>query len=155
MAAGRPPKPTALKLVEGNKGKRAISSHEPDPEYLNDLTPPARLPDAAKEIWNEIAPALRAAKVLTKLDVHALSMGCIALAQYYQSVQETGGDLVVETSKGGKQINQMVIAQSMFYKQVQGIFAQFGLSPAARTRIAINPQEDLFGNAPAGKNYFS
>jgi len=37
-----------------------------------------------------------------------------------------------------------------------GIFAQFGLTPAARSRIAINPQDDLFGGtSTAGKNYFS
>lgn len=166
MAAGRPPKPTALKLVEGNKGKRAINSSEPDPAYLNDLTPPAWLSPAAAEVWNEVAPKLRAAKVLTELDVQALAMGCVAIAQYRRSVGQVGDDLVKaqhkETDLGepvavGEHVNPWLIVQSMTYKQAMGIFQQFGLTPAARSRIAINPQDDLFGHgqASAGKNYFS
>lgn len=166
MAAGRPPKPTALKLVEGNKGKRAINSQEPDPAYLNDMTPPAWLGAAAAEVWNEMAPKLRAAQVLTELDVQALAMGCVAISQYRQSVSRIGDALVkskhVEKEDGsivetGEHVNPWMIVQSMTYKQAMGIFAQFGLTPAARSRIAINPQDDLFGHgqAPAGKNYFS
>lgn len=165
MAAGRPPKPTALKLVEGNKGKRAINSHEPDPVYLNDLTPPAWLGPAAAEVWTELAPKLRRAQVLTELDVDALAMACVALAQYRRSVARTGDDLVkskhVEKEDGsiietGEHVNPWMIVQSMTYKQAMGIFAQFGLTPAARSRIAINPQDDLFGGtSPAGKNYFA
>lgn len=166
MPAGRPPKPTALKLIEGNKGKRAINGAEPDPVYLNDLTPPAWLPAAAKDVWNEIAPKLRRACVLTELDVDALCAGCVAIAQYRHSVRRVGDDLVkakhVETELGGvvevgEHVNPWLIVQSMTYKQAMGIFAQFGLTPAARSRIAINPQDDLFGHgqAPAGKNYFS
>lgn len=161
----RPPKPTALKLIEGNKGKRAINSHEPDPAYLNDLTPPAWLPQSAAEVWNEVAPKLRAAKVLTELDVQALAMGCVAIAQYRQSVVRAGADLVkskhVQNEDGGavevgEHVNPWLIVQSMSYKQAMGIFAQFGLTPAARSRIAINPQDDLFGGtSTAGKNYFS
>lgn len=166
MPAGRPPKPTALKLVEGNKGKRALNTHEPDPAYLNDLTPPHWLPADAQDVWNEVAPKLRAARVLTELDVQALCMGCVAIAQYRASVRRVGTDLVkskhVETELGGvvevgEHVNPWLIVQSMTFKQAMAIFAQFGLTPAARSRVAINPQDDLFGHgqAPAGKNYFS
>jgi hypothetical protein len=32
----------------------------------------------------------------------------------------------------------------------------FGLTPAARSRVAINPQDDLFGHGQTpGKNYFA
>ena len=62
----RPPKPTQLKVVEGNRGKRALNSREPDPAYLNDLTPPAWLDPKSAEVWAEIAPKLRAARVLTE-----------------------------------------------------------------------------------------
>ena len=166
MPAGRPPKPTALKLVEGNKGKRALPKNEPDPVYLNDLTPPAWLGPQAAEVWNEIAPRLRRARCLTELDIDALAMGCVAIAQYRQSVRRVGDQLVkakiieseitgqpVET---GEHVNPWYIVQSMSYKQANNLFSQFGLSPSARTRIAINPQDDLFGHGqtPPGKNYF-
>jgi P27 family predicted phage terminase small subunit len=165
MAAGRPPKPTALKIIEGNKGKRALPKSEPDPVYLNDLTAPAWLAPSAAEVWDEIAPKLRAARVLTELDVNALAMGCVAIAQYRQSVRRVGDNLVkaklVEGEDGqiletGEHINPWMIVQSMTYKQAMGIFAQFGLTPSARSRVAINPQDDLFGHGQTpGKNYFA
>lgn len=153
--AGRPPKPTALKVIEGNRGKRATNKQEPDPTYLSDLSAPAWLPHAAKEVWNEVAPSLAAAKLLTEVDVHALAQGCVAIAQYRFSVKRAGEDLVKakhEVDDDGKvfsvgeHINPWMLVQSMTFKQAMAVFQQFGMSPAARTRIAINPQGDLFGH---------
>lgn len=161
--AGRTPKPTALKLVTGNPGKRGINKQEPDPTYLHDLTPPGWLDEPAAEVWDEVAPKLRAARVLTEIDVQALAMGCVAIAQYRRAVRRTGTDLVksklMETEDGqiqetGEQVNPWYIVQSMSFKQAMAVFAQFGMSPAARTRIAVQPQGDLFdGQGPA--SYFA
>lgn len=151
--AGRTPKPTALKLIEGNRGKRAIGKQEPDPTYLQDLTPPTWLDAASQEVWNEVAPKLRAARVLTDLDVQLLAMGCISIAQYRRAVRRAGDDLVKskhsEDEEGnpvetGEQVNPWFIVQSMSFKQAMAVFREFGMSPAARTRIAIQPQGDLF-----------
>ena len=153
--AGRPPKPAALKLVTGNPGKRGQNKQEPDPEYLKDLTAPAWLPDDAKRVWDEVAPHLAQAKLLTRVDVESLAMGCVAIAQYRLAVGVAGNALVksktVEGEDGdpvtsGEHINPWLFVQSMAFKQASNVFQQFGMSPAARTRIAINPQGDLFGN---------
>lgn len=153
--AGRPPKPTALKVIEGNRGKRATNKQEPDPTYLADLEPPAWLAKPAKEVWNEVAPKLAAAKLLTEVDVQMLAMGCVAIAQHRYAVKRTGDDLVKvkhevddegELFSVGEHINPWMLVQSMTFKQAMAVFQQFGMSPAARTRIAINPQGDLFGH---------
>lgn len=161
--AGRPTKPTALKLVEGNRGKRALGKQEPDPTYLQDLSAPTWLSPAAKTVWDEIAPRLSKAKLLTEVDVQTLAMGCVALAQYRKAVQATGEHLVkskiVEIQgnpvESGEHINPWQFVQSMSFKQAMAVFERFGMSPAARTKIAIQPQEGLFGNGadPASK-YF-
>jgi P27 family predicted phage terminase small subunit len=156
----RPPKPTALKVITGNPGKRSNNKQEPDPEYLMDLEPPVWLHASAKDVWNEVAPHLAAAKLLTQVDVQALAMGCIAIAQYRQAVRVTGDDLVKskvvldEDEKpvaAGEHLNPWLIVQSMSFKQAMAIFQQFGMSPAARTRIAIQPQGDLFGHGNSQK----
>ena len=160
-----PPKPTALKLVQGNPGKRAINKQEPDPAYLTDLTPPAWLDAAAAEVWNETAPKLRAARVLTEVDVQLLAMGCVSIAQYRQAIRRAGDNLVksktvmnqdgdpVET---GEQVNPWFIVQSLSFKQAMAVFREFGMSPAARTRIAVQPQSDLFNDPSKGPaSYFS
>lgn len=160
----RPPKPTALKLVTGNPGKRALNKQEPDPTYLQDLTPPDWLDQAAAQVWNEVAPNLRAAKVLTVMDVQSLAMGCIAIAQYRRAVKRTGDNLVkakvIEGEDGepvetGEQVNPWFIVQSMSFKQAMVVFQQFGMSPAARTRIAIQPQGDLFSEPQGAASYFA
>lgn len=150
----RPSKPTHLKLLEGNKGKRAINKNEPDPEYLNDLTPPEWLPDDAAQVWNEIVPHLRAARVLTKIDVPILCKGCVAFAKYRLATRMLGDDLVINTEKATA-LNQWMVAQSMAFKQAMAVFQQFGMSPAARTRIAINPQDDLFSGEKTADRFFS
>lgn len=153
----RPTKPTALKLIEGNKGKRALSKNEPDPEYLNNLSAPEFLSADAAAVWDEIVPNLRQARMLTKVDVPMLAMGCNAIAQYRAAAKQVGADLVkakmVAPLEGdgpavptGEHVNPWLIVQSMSFKQAMAVFVQFGMSPAARTRVAVNPQGDLFGN---------
>lgn len=150
----RPPKPTALKVIEGNRGKRATNKQEPDPHYLDNLEPPAWLHASAAAVWREVAPSLSAAKLLTEVDVQALAMGCIALDQYRRSAAKAN-DSLVKTKivldddgnpvEAGEHINPWTMVQSMAFKQAMAVLQQFGMSPAARTRIAVNPQGDLFG----------
>lgn len=61
MAAGRPPKPTHLKVIAGNPGKRALPTNEPQPE-LRDLEPPRDLDEDEQREWDRIAPLLRDAR---------------------------------------------------------------------------------------------
>ena len=102
-----------------------------------------------------MAPKLAAAKLLTEVDVQMLAMGCVAIAQHRYAVKRTGDDLVKvkhevddegELFSVGEHINPWMLVQSMTFKQAMAVFQQFGMSPAARTRIAINPQGDLFGH---------
>lgn len=162
--AGRPPKPTALKLVTGNPGKRATNKQEPDPTYLQDLTPPAWLPAAAAEVWSELAKPLVDAKLLTEVDVPMLSMACVSISQYRYAVKRAGDYLVKskiekneegEFVEVGEHINPWAMIQSMSFKQSIAVLREFGMSPSARSRVSIQPQGDLFGPAtnPAAK-YF-
>ena len=153
----RPTKPTALKLVHGNKGKRALNKSEPDPEYLSDLTAPEYLSASAAKVWDEVVPNLRAALLLTKVDVPMLAMGCNAIAQYRVAATRASDDQLIKSKMVhpedgsapvavGEHVNPWLIVQSMSFKQAMTVFQQFGMSPAARTRISVNPQGDLFGN---------
>jgi len=159
--SGPAPKPTALRLIEGNKGKRGINKQEPDPEYLSDLTAPAWLPASAAAVWGEIVPHLQRAKMLTTIDVEALSQGCVAMANYREATRLTGGQLLARQKNdkgepvGIPFMHPALIVQSMSFKQAMGVFAQFGMTPAARSRVAINPQENLFNDITAGAGYFT
>jgi len=97
---GRPTKPTELKVLEGNRGKRPLNKNEPDPDYLDNLEPAEWLPDDAKAVWRELAFKMRKAKVLTVLDVPALEKACVAIATYRRATRVlVGVDLII--SKDG------------------------------------------------------
>lgn len=153
----RPMKPTALKIIEGNKGKRALNKHEPEPEYLNDLTAPKFLSALAVKVWDEVVPNLHRAGLLTKIDVPMLAMGCTAIAQYRVAAIKADNLVkakIIEGEDGrieetGAHVNPWLIVQSMSFKQAMAVFQQFGMSPVARTRITVKPQGDTFDGKAA------
>lgn len=162
----RPPKPTELKLLEGNKGKRALNRNEPDPDYLDNLAPPAWMPEDAQKVWSEVAFKLRKAKVLTVLDVQALEIACVSIANYRRATLKVGENLVElkekEKESGEAAAPQLVmnpwaIVQAMSYKQAMAALREFGMTPSARSRVLIDPQLGLFGNSGQGKEekYFT
>ena len=165
--AGRPPKPTALKLVAGNPGKRALNKQEPDPAYVVDLSPPGWLSPEAQAVWNEMAPAAARSKLLTEVDTQAFAMGCVAIAQYRHATAKVGADsvkakLVIDDEGtpvyAGEHLNPWAMVQSMTFKQAMVVFDKFGMTPQARTRIAVQPQGDLFNgnnNGASEKDYFT
>ena len=71
-ARGRKPKPTALKVLEGNPGKRPLNDHEPIPPKGELKCPSWLLPEAKKE-WKRLASSLEAMGVLTMADLTAFA----------------------------------------------------------------------------------
>ena len=67
---GRKPKPTALKILEGNPGKRPINGSEPVPPKGGLKCPTWLLPEAKKE-WKRLASSLEVMGVLTMADLTA------------------------------------------------------------------------------------
>lgn len=139
----RPPKPTHLKLVEGNPGKRPINAQEPDPAYLNDLAPPPYLAKDSAKIWEEIAPRLRAARLLTELDTLALAKLCDAEAVYRQATEQMVDGAVIRRADGALVMSAAAMAQAMAFKRVKAMLSEFGMTPVARSRVSVNPQGDL------------
>lgn len=64
---GRKPKPTALKKLEGNPGKRPLNELEPMPR-VSMLRCPNWLEPEAKKEWRRLAPVLIDAGILTGAD---------------------------------------------------------------------------------------
>ncbi len=59
---GRPPKPTALKLLQGNPGKRPLPKGEPRPPV--GCEPPANLTKRARGVWDRGDVSLALARML-------------------------------------------------------------------------------------------
>lgn len=134
----RNPKPTALKLIEGNRGKRPLNKREPDAAYLDNLAPPAHLSDNAKKVWEVAAPILRESKVLTVMDVISLELLCNAVVDYRLAQEATK-----DSSTAGTGISPWKQLQSMHFKQLNVMLDKFGMNPRERSRLMIEPQLGL------------
>ena len=139
---GRKPKPTALKLLEGDRGKgrRPINKNEPKPEKITTECPDWLLPMAQEE-WKRIAPALDAMGVLTEADVTAFEGYCQAYARWREAEDfiTQHGSIFKTPSGYVQQVPQVSIAQQNL-KIMQSFCTEFGLTPASRSRIAVNAE---------------
>lgn len=146
---GRARKPTSLKVIAGTDRSGAAGRHEPQPLLLNDLEPPAHLSEESAAVWRELAPMLRRIQVLTEADVIAFEMLCDSVADY-RTVRARRGPHFVTTSPktGAEMLDQLLVAQQMLAKRAEGFMAKFGMDPASRSRLMVDPQLGLFDDQP-------
>ncbi|WP_337135912.1 P27 family phage terminase small subunit [Proteus terrae] len=81
--AGRRPKPTHLKVVTGNPGKRKLNDKEPQPKR-EIPSPPEHLTDWGKMAWAKLTLLLDGMGVLTVADTLALERLCDIYADILQ-----------------------------------------------------------------------
>jgi len=142
MPAGRPRKPTALKELEGNPGKRALNRPEPKPT-VRIPSCPAHLSGEAKKEWRRISKELLAVGLLTVVDRAALAGYCQAWARWVDAEKEIsapGFKTICTTDKGYEHVNPWVQVSNSALKQMKSFLSEFGLTPASRSRIQV-PQE--------------
>lgn len=135
---GRKPKPTALKLMDGNPGKRRLNAKEPKanievpdcPETLNDL---------ARAEWDRITVELVKAGMLTNLDRAALALYCQTWAIWIEAEErvKTKGRVFVSKS-GHPLLNPWHSIATKAFGDLKAIASEFGLTPSARSRIDID-----------------
>ena len=153
MHAGMKPKPTNIKILEGNPGKRKLNEHEPQPQRKAPPCPKWLEPEAKKE-WRRLARTLEAMGVLTEADMASFAGYCQAYARWKEAEERiTDRGLVIRTPSGyPQQVPYISIAQQ-YLKLMQQFAEQFGLTPAARSRIiagngegkAVDDLDELLG----------
>src|SRR5262249_37411259 len=75
LMQGRRPKPTHLKLLQGNPGKRPYNANEPKPAPQVP-SPPEHLTEVALKEWNRLAELLGRIGLLTAIDRTAFAAYC-------------------------------------------------------------------------------
>ncbi len=81
---GRKPKPTHLKLLEGEKNKDRINTNEPKPAPIAPGCPKF-LKGEAKRFWYEKKKELEPLGLLTQIDGSALALGALAYGRLVQT----------------------------------------------------------------------
>lgn len=137
----RRPKPTALRVLEGNPGKRALGRREPQPSLGAPVQPPW-ISREAKTVWRELTPILQRMGVLTEADGLALAALCEEFATYKRLRRRTRYHETYETGGGMRRLTPDAAAADACLRQVRCLLAEFGLTPSARARLALRESED-------------
>jgi len=143
VSPGPPPKPTKLKILAGNPGRRPLNEAEPAPPVPSS-TPyvPRWLDPEAKREWRRITKVLIELGLYTELDRAALIMYCQAWALYVKAQKELATtDLVLTGTKGGQYQSPWLGISNRAHGQLRAMLAEFGLSPAQRARVVATPAE--------------
>lgn len=118
---------------------------------LRDLSAPVHLRADVAAVWDQLAPKYARMQVLTEADVEALELACDAVASYRRASMEADkGPVVEHPETGSLYANPWVNLKAMYFRQALTALREFGGSPAARARLVINPQGDLFNADPLG-----
>lgn len=151
MTRGRKPKPAHLKLIEGNPGKRPIDEAKEIQPVAGDLpAPPDVLCADGAEEWNRIAVQLRNLGLLTVVDHAALAAYCAAFGRWIQAERalskmrkrdELTAGLMIKTSNGNAVQNPLVGVANKAAADMVRYAAEFGMTPAARARLALGAGE--------------
>ena len=132
---GRKPKPTGLKIVSGNPGKRPLNSREPRAEP--DLpTCPSHLLPTAKAEWKRLARELYHLGVLTRLDRATLAGYCQAYGRWVEAekkLTETPG--ILKMPSGYIQANPWLTIATKQMELMQRFAIELGLTPSSRSRV--------------------
>lgn len=132
---GRKPKPTRLKLIEGNPGKRRLNPHEPL-ATAKIPTCPAHLCPTAKAEWKRLAAELHRLGILTDMDRAALAAYCQAYGRWVEAerrLKET--PLLIKLPSGYIQQSPWLAIANKQLELMHRYLAEFGLSPTSRTRV--------------------
>lgn len=143
---GRKPKPTALKLLQGNPGKRPIDANEPQPAVpAGDRAPyaPRFLCDEGKAEWRRIIGYLLEAGLYTEVDRTALAMYCQAFGRWIEAEKQVDERGPICTSDNGNLYqNPWVAIANKRWDQVRKVMAEFGMTPSSRTRVTVAMPEE-------------
>lgn len=132
---GPAPKPTALKVLEGNPGQRRLPENEPRPPQVAPEAPEWLSMEAQAE-WDRIVPVLDTLGLLTAVDRAALAAYCTAWALVVDAAQEIQAfGLLVEGQKGERVKNPAIQVLRDATATCKGFCAEFGLTPSARSRM--------------------
>ena len=149
---GRRPKPTRLKLLTGNPGKRPFNMDEPKPDPIVPDCPPELGPVAQRE-WQRLSGELDKLRILTELDRAALAAYCGAYALWAEATENIQKFGTMVKSPTGYPIQSPYVSIANRQAEIMmRIASEFGFTPASRSRISVpNKHELSLFDRPTGR----
>lgn len=140
---GRKPKPTHLKILQGNPGRRPLPADEPklEPCFPD---PPNHLSEAARKHWGEVGGMLHEAGILTAVDADALAAYCELHARWVEAnekIREYG--LVIKSPSGAPVQSPYFKISAITFDAMKAMLVEFGMTPSSRARVKSTKTKEV------------
>ncbi len=140
--AGRKPKPSHIRLMEGNPGKRPVNKSEPKPASGKPYCP-RELSDEAKKEWKRIVSELDDMGLASKADRAALALYCDAWAMWREACDQIAEQGLTTLSPNGHLMQSPYVSiRNNAFKQIKSMLTEFGLTPSSRSRVSVPAKEE-------------
>jgi len=149
---GRKPKPTRLRVIEGNPGHRPLNAKEPAVPAIRGAAAPAFLDPVARQEWSRQVKDLIPLGFVGPCDLGVLAAYCDAHSDFVrasQKLQKTGDLIVV---KGKPITNPLLRIKRDARRDMIRAAAELGITPSSRSRVQTlgddeteeNPADEFF-----------
>jgi P27 family predicted phage terminase small subunit len=124
---------------------------------------PTHLDTEARKEWKRISVELEKLGLVAKIDRAALGVYCVAYSRWAKAeknLKNMGDDGLIDTTPSQyKQISVWLQISNRAVEQMHKFLAEFGMTPSARNRVSVTPQQELFpqdanGQQPATGRFF-
>lgn len=144
---GPQPKPTPLKLLRGNPGKRKLNKAEPRVRPEAPPMPPD-LCDLAVEAWERLVPQLAELRIIGRIDADALRLWCETWALWRRArdlIEEQGFTTSYTDVDGTERITARpeVNMERRYYRDLLTFGRDFGLTPSSRSGLKVAGDEEV------------
>jgi P27 family predicted phage terminase small subunit len=129
--SGRKKKPTLLKLVTGNPGRRPINPTEPEPAP-GEVLAPDWLDEEGRKKWAEV---LDNCHWIAPVDGDMLALYCDAYSHYLKAQRLSIKTPLARTPDGKMIKNPAWTARNEAFQQMRSAGSELGLSPSSRAGI--------------------
>ena len=143
--SGRKPKPTALRILGGNAGKRPLNQDEPVLKTPTRLPPPpTELSEAAKKEWRKTGKLLLASGIFGQLDGAQFAALCQSYTVWLEcQAMLSKSSLLIKNKRGDLIPNPLLRVARDAQEQFTRSLSEFGMTPSSRSRLKVpKPVED-------------
>jgi len=136
-----PPKPTALKKLEGTYRKDRAVKNEIQPSIEIGLIAPNDLNEWGVKLWDDVMSEYSKIGLITKVDMASLMAVCMEWGIYCEACDIVSSQgLQVSDDKGNLQVNPARRIANDAFKNYKSMCIEFGMTPASRTKISAPEQ---------------
>jgi P27 family predicted phage terminase small subunit len=142
MTRGRKPKPTTLKLLAGNPGRRPLNDDEPAPPRGRPDCPDLLKDDEeARAEWDRVCSDLDRMGILCEVDRPSLAAYCVTYSRWVEAERhvQKHGMMVKSPNKGVPMPNPFLWVATSSMGDMRKWLTEFGLTPSSRSRIRVGP----------------